>query len=290
MSIRIRKVRPSDLDAILEISQHIWEGHDYLPFVIKGWLKDPNSHTYGLDVGNHVVAVANLRIIEEGRTGWMEGLRVHPDHSGKGFANAMTNHIIRKAVASNVQRIRYTTSTENPASLKLAEKFGFIPILKMAVLWHSPVKVSPFTQDYPKIRKSSPSQIFDLLEKNPYLMPNRILVYDWKALDTSPNGLKTLGKTHEFYLALKKGSIDSLSYAYLRRRKQRLQWIFTIHATQALGFASHFQYNLSKALEQDCEGVTCTYETAFEETLHQANWLSDEHWSTHMVLLEKPNR
>ena len=110
MSPRIRKVLTSDLDEILEISQHIWEGHDYLPFVIKDWLKDPNSHTYGIDVNNRIVAVANLRVIEEGRTGWMEGLRVHPDHTGKGYANILTEHIIKKAKTLNVHRIRYTTS------------------------------------------------------------------------------------------------------------------------------------------------------------------------------------
>jgi GNAT superfamily N-acetyltransferase len=258
--------------------------------VIKDWLKDPNSHTYGIDVNHRIVAVANLRVIEEGQTGWMEGLRVHPDHTGKGYANTLTEHIIRKAKASNVHRIRYTTSTENTASLKLAAKFGFIRLLEMAVLWQSIGKVPPSTTDYPSIRKSQPQEIYDLLKNNPKLMPNRLLVYAWKALDSSPKGLETLGKTHEFYITLKEGRINSLSYAYLRHRQNRSRWIFTIHATEPRGFASHLQYNLAMALERRCEGITCTHEIAFEETLHRVNWLSEEHWSTHMVLLEKPNR
>src|SRR4030042_626925 len=125
MPMRIRKLRSSDRDDVMEISRHVWEGHDYLPSVFESWLNDENSHFYGVEQDVRVVAVANLRLLEGGRTGWMEGLRVHPDYRGKGYANAMTQFLVRKAEDLDVARLRYTTGDNNAASLRLASMAGF---------------------------------------------------------------------------------------------------------------------------------------------------------------------
>jgi N-acetylglutamate synthase-like GNAT family acetyltransferase len=132
MCVSVRKVSTSDHNDILEISRHIWEGNDYLPTVIDEWLSDQNSHTYGVEADSHLVALANLRLIENGRTGWMEGLRVHPDYRGKGFADILTKHLLKKAEKLGVERLRHTTSTQNHASMRLAEKYGFVKILEKA--------------------------------------------------------------------------------------------------------------------------------------------------------------
>ena len=45
MCAEIKRVLASDREDILEISRHIWEGHDYLPSVFDDWVKDPKSYT-----------------------------------------------------------------------------------------------------------------------------------------------------------------------------------------------------------------------------------------------------
>src|SRR4030067_1479977 len=96
MPATIRKLLSSDRDDIAEISRHIWEGNDYLLSVVDDWLKDRNCHFYGVEENSHIVAVGNLRLLEDGRTGWMEGLRVHPEQRGKGFAKEKTTHTTKK--------------------------------------------------------------------------------------------------------------------------------------------------------------------------------------------------
>jgi len=287
MSEKIRKVTESDREDILEISRHIWEGHDYLPSVIEEWLKDSHSYTCGIEVEDQFVALANLRVIEGGRTGWMEGLRVHPDHRGKGYANALTEYLIEKAVELGVQRLRYTTSNENEASLRLAEKYGFKSILEMGVFWHPNPKTVPSTKSCLHVRKSNSNEVYAMLQRKPDIIPNNVLIYDWKALDVTPEALEVIGESHEYYITMKKAEVDSLSYGYSGRRGGLSLWTFTIYATESDGFLLQLSHNVALALKQGYNAVMCTYQLGFERKLYEVDWISENRWGTHLVLLER---
>jgi GNAT superfamily N-acetyltransferase len=93
----LRPLRSSDKEDVLEIAKHTWEGHDYLPYFFDSWVQDKESHPTAIEKNGHVVALANLRVIDNGRTGWMEGLRVHPDYRGQGLASILTHHVVKLA-------------------------------------------------------------------------------------------------------------------------------------------------------------------------------------------------
>ena len=287
MSARIKRVVASDRDDVLEISRQTWDGYDYLPSVIDEWLKDSDCHIYGVEVGSRVVAVANLRVVEGGRTGWMEGLRVHPDFRGRGYANALTRELLEEASELGVQRLRYTTGSQNEASLRLAEKYGFVRVLEMSVFWRPIPKVAPSATAHHPIRVAKPSEVYALLQANPYVVPQKVLVFDWKVLDCTLEGLETVGKSHEFYVSLEKDVMDSLSYGSLRRRGEVLLWVFTVHATDEEGFLAHLYHNVAAALGRRCNAVMCTYGVEFEKAFQGVDWGSEEHWGTRLVLLER---
>ncbi len=286
MAATIRKLRDSDRDDILEISRHIWEGHDYLPSVADEWLHDPRSHFYGVETDGHVVAVGNLRLLEDDRRGWMEGLRVHPEYRSRGFANSITLYFVRKAENLGVQCVRYTTSTQNTASLKLAKMAGFKKALRMTVLWHPKPKLMPKPQGYPTIRKQTPQKVCSLLETNPRIVPHGILVYDWKAVGVTCPSIEKIGKTHKFFLALKGKKIHSLSFGSSGLRENRLWWNFTIYSADSLGFVSQLSHNLTIASKQGHGSIACTFETRFEKALNELK-LGKGQDGTHLVLLEK---
>lgn len=286
MPARVKRLTKSNREGVLEISRHIWEGHDYLPSVIDEWLKDSGSYTYGVDVDGQLVAVANLRFANGGRTGWMEGLRVHPGFRGKGYADALTRKLIEKARELKMKRLRYTTSTENEASLKLAEKYGFARVFVMRVFWRPTPKAALSAAAHDSTRASSPTEIYTLLLAHPQLIPQKILVYDWKALDCTLEGLETIGKSHEFYVSHEKEEVDSLSYGTLRRRGETLLWVFTIHATNTGGFLSHLYRNMAVASERGCNAIMGTCDLRFKEAFREVDWGSEE-WGTNLVLLER---
>lgn len=287
MSLKIRGMRVSDRDDILEISRRIWGGHDYLPSVVDEWLRDRNCHFYGVEVDGRVVAVANLRVVEDGRTGWMEGLRVHPEYRGKGLANEITKYFVEEGARFGVERLRYTTSTENEASLKLAAMAGFSRVLELAVFWHiEPEHVSP-VEGYPPIEKVDAGKAYSLLQIRLDVIPSGVLVYDWKALDNTLPNLKEISKTVEFYVAVRKGKVDSISLGCPRREADDAAWSFTICAAESDGFLSQLSHNVAVASERGFSKITCTYEARFEETVKKMNWGQGEHMQTHMVLLER---
>lgn len=287
MPTRIKRVGMSDKKDILEISRHTWEGHDYLPSVIDEWLEDSASYVYGVEESERLVAVANLRLADGGRTGWMEGLRVHPDFRVKGYAHALTQELIEKAKELGVMRLRYTTSTENEASLKLAEKYGFARVFEMSVFWRPNPKAALPGATHHSTRASSSSEVYASVQANPHLIPCKVLVFDWKALDCTLEGLEMLGKSHEFYVSPEKGEVNSLSYGTLRRRGEILLWVFTIHAISPRRFLSHLYRNTASALERGCNAIMGTYDVKFERVFQKVDWGSEERWGTHLVLLER---
>jgi GNAT superfamily N-acetyltransferase len=287
MPAEIRRVYASDREDVLAISRYIWEGHDYLPSVIDSWLNEPSSFMYGVEIGNRLAAVANLRLVENGRTGWMEGLRVHPDFRRQGFADLLTKHLLEEAGKIGVQRLRYTTSTENHASVRLGETYGFTPILQMGVFWHPTPKAPPSVKAAFHIRRASPKEVYVLLRNASGLITRDILIYDWKALDVTREALETIGRSHEFYVAAKEGKIDSLSLGHHRRNPAQAQWSFTTYALEPTGFLAHLSHNITVASKQGFPATTGTFEIHCEAILHEAEWVSEEYWATHMVLLEK---
>jgi N-acetylglutamate synthase-like GNAT family acetyltransferase len=286
MPVKIRKLRSSDRDDVMEISRHVWEGHDYLPGVFESWLNDENSHFYGAEVDGRVVAVANLRLLEGGRTGWMEGLRVHPDCRGKGYANEMTHLLVQKAEDLGVERLRYTTGDNNAASLRLASMAGLQRLLEKAVFWCVKPKKASTVQGYLPIEEATPARAFALLETNPSLVPQRVLVYDWKAADSTPENFKEIGQDHEFLVALKNGKLDSMSFGHSRQDLEKT-YGFTVYASDSKGFLAQLSLNMTRALELGSDSVMGTFEREFEETLQQVDFGCDERDTGHLVLLEK---
>jgi RimJ/RimL family protein N-acetyltransferase len=288
MVLNIRRVQSSDLEDVKEISKHVWESHDYVPSVAVQWLQDPKCHFYGVEVDGHVVAVGNLRLIENGRVGWMEGLRVHPDYRGRGLASELSSFIVKKGEELGVEQLRYITDVDNVASLKLAKKSGFKRVVTAAVAWLSKPKPNPTPPGYPRIRKLGAKKVWSLLDVDSCLVPRRILFYDWKASDISCENLLEIGKTHEFYAALKNERMDSLSFGSAEQEANTSWRSFTIYASDRQGFLAQLSHCAGMALKQGANLITCTFQPRFEKTVKaRVSSGSEEYDGTRMVLLEK---
>jgi len=287
MQEKIRKLGRSDKNDILEISRHIWDGHDYLPSVVDEWLRNPRRHFYGVEVAGRIVGVGSLQVIEQGRIGWMEGLRVHPDHRGKGYAKMLTRYLMRKAEELSLQRLRYATGDRNLASIKLAKTAGMSRIIEMIVLWDPDPKQFPRSENYPPIRKSTPARVFKLLGTCKGIVPLGILVHDWRALDFTLQNLKEIGKTHKFYIAEKKQKVDSLSIGRARRGEAEVWSSFTIYAADTDGFLSQLSYDAAVASEHGSSPIACTFETKFERALDKVDLGYKEQDRMHLILFEK---
>lgn len=258
-----------------------------MPNVVGEWFKDSDSYTYGVEADKKLVALANLRVIEGGKIGWMEGLRVHADYRGRGFASLLTEYVIDKGKKLKVDRLQYTTGSDNEASLKLASKHGFSRILEMGVFWRPNLKVESPPISYSTMRKTTPDKVYRLLKENTTLIPNNTLVYDWKALDVSPQNLTIIAKNHRLYAALKERRIDSLSLAYPRPHRKSQIWIATIYTKEPVSFSAQLNHNITEAQKENCKTMMCTYQTELEKDLLDVGIIPKRRWRTHLILLER---
>jgi ribosomal protein S18 acetylase RimI-like enzyme len=124
LNFKLRSARDEDAERILEISSRIWEGEDYIPYVLEEWLRDKNSELCVAELEGNVISFARYLRLVPGYI-WLEGLRTHPDFQGRGAARAITHYLIEKAVSEGALRVGLSVYSGNTASLRLAESMGF---------------------------------------------------------------------------------------------------------------------------------------------------------------------
>jgi GNAT superfamily N-acetyltransferase len=120
----LRLARPEDRERMLAISAQIWEGDDYVPAVVDGWLADPQSGLIVALLGGVLVAFAHLRWLLPGYA-WLEGLRSDPEYRNQGAGRALTDYLIHWAAQAGAERIGLSTYIDNYASIHIIEAHGF---------------------------------------------------------------------------------------------------------------------------------------------------------------------
>ena len=58
--IVVRKARPEDYEAVMDIDRNMYNGTDYLPSKYHQYLKDPNRHAYVCESDGNVVKIAYI--------------------------------------------------------------------------------------------------------------------------------------------------------------------------------------------------------------------------------------
>jgi GNAT superfamily N-acetyltransferase len=284
----VRKVRASDKQDILEISSKIWEGHDYVPSIVGKWIRNHKCHTYGVEVDNHLVAIGNLRLTDRNQTGWMEGLRVHPDYRKRGYADMLTKNFLELGSTLKVRRLRYTTGEDNRISLQLAKKAGFRRIFKMIAVRHENLnKILTHTRTRTPLAEITPREAHDLLKTNFSMIPQNVLIYDWKAVNGTIQGFREIGKDHTFYFSEKNNKLQGLSFGHQRRDSGNPCWSFTAYALHQRELIKHFCHHLRIAFSKGAKTTVCTCPMTFENVFKEHLHVQKPAWKLQLVMLEK---
>ena len=139
---RVRRARPSDRDAIFEMSKHIWGGNDYMPLVWDNWLNEKTGALLTATVDGRPVGTTKVTLLSPGEV-WLEGLRLHPDYHGLGLSKLIHKATFREAARLNPRSVRYATWIGNEASRRIAEKNDFWQIARAGWMWGKTARRSP---------------------------------------------------------------------------------------------------------------------------------------------------
>jgi len=122
--LTLRPARPADEAAVNALSGQIWEGEDYVPQRFADWVADDRGQfTVAFD-GETLVGFGKLTETTPGEW-WLEGLRVHPEHRGRGIARKLHHYVVDLAIAIGRGVLRFATNGHNEAVHKLARETGF---------------------------------------------------------------------------------------------------------------------------------------------------------------------
>ena len=122
LDLDLRPVRPADRERVLELSEDVWDGGDYLPDVFDEWATDPGGLFQAAELEGVVVAVQRTRPIAPG-TLFYEGLRVAPDHRRQGVARTLVRRVLDEAAGLGFREVRLTTAEQAAAALFESEGF-----------------------------------------------------------------------------------------------------------------------------------------------------------------------
>lgn len=119
-----RRAQAADETAVRALSAFIWEGNDYAGDSFGAWLADEMGQFTVVYDGEKLVAFGKLSCLSPGEW-WLEGLRVHPDHWGRGLARRLHDYALNLADEMGSGTLRFSTASTTPATHRLAETTGF---------------------------------------------------------------------------------------------------------------------------------------------------------------------
>jgi RimJ/RimL family protein N-acetyltransferase len=264
MSWHIRPFQNADTNAILEMSKLIWRGHDHLPQVLGEVATDANSYPFVLESRSRVVAFANLRIIEEGFTGWMELMRVHPRFRKRGIAWALTKQLLTTATEFKVKRLRLTSMTTNPAVSRITTMLGMHEVFKLTVFWRWYLHRLRWKDTSVPMTPCTPEEAFHFLQATPHLIPSGLVVKYWMVYEATKSTLQTIGEEAQFWKSASSETNQALSFGFLRRLPDHNEWISTIYAMDEPAFLSSLSHQFQTAKKQNAVGAMCFHSSQFQ--------------------------
>jgi len=132
MTVIVRQAKPSDKKPLMDFVTKTWGGHDYVPSVWDEWLRDKGGKIFVVEVDGKQVGMNRVRLLKDG-TGWLEGVRIHPDFRGKGLASLLGAKSMQYASRFGVSTFRLTSSSRNIAAHRQVAKMGFSEVARFDV-------------------------------------------------------------------------------------------------------------------------------------------------------------
>lgn len=122
-ALLLRDAVASDKEPILEFCHQTWDWGDYIEFVWDEWFNDPRGGLRVGEAGGRPVGVNKLTLLTP-QEGWMEGMRLHPDYRGRGYAHQFMADMVQLAAAKGADVIRLATGSSNVPIQRVATRLG----------------------------------------------------------------------------------------------------------------------------------------------------------------------
>ncbi|MFW6176693.1 MAG: GNAT family N-acetyltransferase, partial [Thermoplasmatota archaeon] len=205
-----------DKEEVLELSSHIWEGHDYIPDVFDDWVEAGGFYCGKLD--GKIIAVD--KFTEQGNgVIWLEGLRVHPDYQGKGYATKMVNGLMDIVEEHDYSTLRFLTTAGKEPVKKMAGDHGFKVMQVYKYLLIDEEGLAEFdVETSPDVEKASIDKIDEILDfiyySEEYKENEKQYMAHWTTYDITDDLIKMAIENNNCYMIECDDKIEASIFFY----------------------------------------------------------------------------
>ena len=238
LDLTFRLARPSDFDEIMELSEGIYDGHDYLPFRYQTWMKMKNVAVMLAYSGEKLVGLAVCCVLDEGRTWLARAGRTLQEFQGqgvfKGVLQATRDQVIRRHFPKVRRQLRVTQKVY-PSRRKITHQdILTFPVLKGSLRsyhYHASnrsVQIKPCSKDY----------ICDVVFSPPVatqLFPDGIVIVENIPIAPLRSNIDFVTMEGDVYFAVEKCIVGtfprSVSFGLLSPRVKMVHWSVTVYTS-----------------------------------------------------------
>lgn len=128
-----RPALPQDTQRVIDLSRLIWGGGDYLHLVWDEWLKESDQVLAVAEYAGRLAGCGRLCLVSPGEY-WLEGLRVHPDFRGRGFAHHIQHYLVARCRQMGGGIVRLLTAADRKPVMHMMDEDGFSPVCEMTAV------------------------------------------------------------------------------------------------------------------------------------------------------------
>lgn len=128
--MKIRAAKSSDREEILSFCVDTFSWGDYIDRVWDYWFR--TGRLYVVEDAGRSIAMSHVAPCPDGKTVWLEGVRVHPDYRRSKIATQLMEKMLEYGRKKGAQQASAIVDVTNTASQKMVEKNGFEAISKWA--------------------------------------------------------------------------------------------------------------------------------------------------------------
>jgi predicted N-acetyltransferase YhbS len=162
LEVLIRPARQEDTPDMIEVTNRIWDGQDYIPQVWAEWLEDARGCLLVAEYEGRVVGLAKLTEITP-EDWWMQGLRVHPEFQGHGIASKLNDAVLDYWQEHGRGAVRLSTHIERYPVHHMCERTGFVKAGEYSYFQAPAVNDLANEDDQPDFQTVTPEQAGEAL-------------------------------------------------------------------------------------------------------------------------------
>ena len=256
--LTFRLARPTDFDEILQLSDGIYAGHDYLPPTYHTWMKMDKVVVMLAHSGDKLVGLVASCVVDDERTSVRRAGRTLPEFRGQGIFSQLSqamNEFVRGHYP-NVCRERFTSIENYPSVTKLMQ----LDILSSRVIESSKTALqfhhSSTTTKSIQIEACTKEYLCDVIFSSSVaqkLFPDNAIILDFFPIEPLRTNIDYLQQERDVYFAVEKcsdgGFPRSVSFGVMSPTVNCTDWCVTIYTSDPKLYEAHLLYQFRRARE-----------------------------------------